>query len=75
VFSSFLYAQERSTISGIIKDSSNGETLFGASVFLKNTNIGVLSNEYGFYSLTAPSGKYTIVITYLGYTTIEQEID
>lgn len=75
LFTSFLYAQERHTISGIIKDASNGETLFGASVFLKNTGIGVLSNEYGFYSITASSGNYTLVISYLGYTSIEQEID
>lgn len=75
VFTSFLYGQERHTISGIIKDASNGETLFGASVFLKDTSIGVLTNEYGFYSLTAPTEKYTLVITYFGYATIEQEID
>ena len=75
LFTSILYAQERHTISGIVKDASNGETLFGASVFLKNTSIGVLSNEYGFYSITATSGNYTLVISYLGYTSIEQEID
>ncbi|MFD1292310.1 TonB-dependent receptor domain-containing protein [Lutibacter holmesii] len=75
VFSSFLYGQERHTINGTIKDFSNGETLFGASIYLKNTNVGVLSNEYGFYSLSAPKGTYTLVISYLGYKEVSQEID
>lgn len=70
-----LFGQERSSVSGIIKDASNGETLFGASVFLKGTTIGVLSNEYGFYSITAPKGNYTLVISYLGYEEIAQEIE
>lgn len=62
------------TISGTIKDIANGETLFGASVYFKNTSIGVLSNEYGFYSITAPKGTYTLVISYMGYDDIIQEI-
>lgn len=71
---SIVFAQDKSSISGIIKDASNGETLFGASIYLKDTSIGVLSNEYGFYSLTASKGNYTIVISYLGYEDVEKEI-
>lgn len=74
LFTSIIFGQDRSSISGIIKDASNGETLFGASVYLKNTSIGVLSNEYGFYSITAPKGNYTLVISYLGYEEVVQEI-
>jgi len=74
-FTSLLFAQEKATISGIIKDESNGETLFGASVFLKNTSIGVLTNEYGFYSISAPKGAYTLIISYLGYNSISKEIE
>ena len=37
-------------VSGIIKDATNGETIYGATVYLKGTTIGTLSNEYGFYS-------------------------
>lgn len=67
-------AQESYTINGKIADKSNGETLFGVSVFLKGTVIGVVTNEYGFYSLTAPKGNYTLTISYLGYTEINTEI-
>lgn len=67
-------AQTNHTLSGTISDKSNGETLFGASVFLKGTTNGVVTNEYGFYSLTAPKDDYTVVISYLGYTEVNYEI-
>lgn len=73
-FTAIVFAQERASISGIVKDASNGETLFGASIFLKGTTIGVLSNEYGFYSLTAPKGNYTLIISYMGYEEVLQEV-
>ncbi|MRH99370.1 TonB-dependent receptor plug domain-containing protein [Kriegella sp. EG-1] len=74
LLSTALSAQESYTLSGTISDVSNGETLFGASVFLKGTTLGVITNEYGFYSLTAPKGEYTLNISYLGYTEINKEV-
>lgn len=74
LFCSMLSAQEKYTLSGSIKDVSNGETLFGASVLLKGTTIGVITNEYGFYSITAPKGTYQLVISYMGYTEINKEV-
>ena len=74
LFTSILFAQENYTISGIVKDASNGETTFGASVFLKGTNVGSITNEYGFYSITAPKGDYTLIISYVGYKTLKKTI-
>ena len=71
---SVLFAQDNYTTSGIIKDVSNGETVFGATVYLKGTTIGTLSNEYGFYSITAPKGTYNLVISYMGFTDVSQQI-
>ncbi|WP_299534986.1 TonB-dependent receptor [Ulvibacterium sp.] len=70
----FVFGQESFTINGKVTDKNNGETLFGASVFLKDTNIGVVTNEYGFYSITAPKGNYVLVISYMGYLEINQDI-
>ena len=70
----FGVAQSKFTISGTLKDNANGETLFGATVFLKGTSLGTTTNEYGFYSLTAPEGNYTLVVSYIGYASIEKEI-
>lgn len=60
-------APKKFTISGYVKDDSNGEFLIGASVYLKETFQGVNTNTYGFYSLTVPEGNYTLVISYLGF--------
>lgn len=73
LFTAVLHAQDY-TISGIVKEASNGETAFGASVFLKGTNIGAVTNEYGFYSITAPKGTYTLEVSYIGFSDISQDI-
>jgi hypothetical protein len=62
------------SVSGIIKDSQNGETIIRATVFLKKSGKAAFSNQYGFYSLTAPSGNDTIVFSYVGYKTVRQPI-
>jgi hypothetical protein len=64
----FCFAQQKHTISGTIKDHNNGETLIGASIaLLENPEMGVLSNAYGFYSISAPEGNYTLVASFSGY--------
>ncbi|RXP57926.1 TonB-dependent receptor [Lutibacter sp. HS1-25] len=73
--STSIVAQQRYTISGIVTDASSGETLYGASVFIENTTIGVLTNEYGFYSISAPKGTCTLVVSYLGYANVVQQFD
>ena len=56
------------TVSGTIKDSSSGETLLSTAVRVKElSNVGVYSNEYGFYSLTIPEGNYTLVVNSFGF--------
>lgn len=61
-------------IGGSVKDAANGETLVGATIYIKEKNISANSNSYGFFSLSAPKGTYTVVFTYLGYKTITQQI-
>lgn len=73
--STLLFAQNDATISGTIKDAASGETIYGASVYLKETTYGVTTNSYGFYSLTAPKGNYTLVISFIGFEPFEKEIN
>jgi TonB dependent receptor/CarboxypepD_reg-like domain/TonB-dependent Receptor Plug Domain len=61
-------AQSRYTISGTIRDGATGEILIGATISLQEIpRSGILSNAYGFYSITAPAGKYTLLISFSGY--------
>lgn len=57
------------TISGYIRDKKTGEDLIGAACYIKELASGTVSNVYGFYSLTIPSGKYTISYSFLGTKT------
>lgn len=68
-------AQKRYTLNGTIKDAATGETLIGASVRLQELpSSGTSTNNYGFYSLSAPAGNYLITCSYIGYEAISQKI-
>lgn len=74
VFLTKPYAQNFS-ISGTIKDGSNGEVMIGATIFLiENYKIATTSNKNGFFSLSAPKGKYPSVMSNTHYKTINQQI-
>lgn len=63
-------AQKRYTISGTITDVSSGETLIGATIRLQElSQSSSLSNSYGFYSVSAPEGRYLLTGSYVGYKT------
>lgn len=69
------YAQTY-TVSGTMKDSTNGEDLFGGSVIVKElSNVGARANSYGFYSLTLEKGSYTLMYRSAGFETKEIKID
>lgn len=68
-------AQTKHTISGYVKDSKNGEALIGVTVFKKNSQVGTVTNPYGFYSLTLPAGNDTLMFSFIGYKTIFKSID
>ena len=58
-----------------MKDAATGEDLIGATVSIKGTATGAVTNVYGFYSLSVPNGKITLLIKYLGYVTQEKAIE
>ena len=67
-------AQEKFTLSGTISDNNSNETLIGVNLFIPELKTGVTTNEYGFYSITIPKGNYSIRISYMGYQTLEEQL-
>ncbi len=55
------------TISGYLRDSTDGETLIGATVLVDELEAGTITNAYGFYSISLPVGRYTLKYSYIGY--------
>jgi TonB-dependent starch-binding outer membrane protein SusC len=56
------------------KVAENGQSLPGASVLLKGTDIGAITDENGMYSISVPNEGGTLVITYVGFADKEIEI-
>jgi hypothetical protein len=69
-----LQAQEKYTLSGTISEASSNETLIGVTVAVSELTTGTTTNEYGFYSITLPEGEYQIVVSYLGFQEIVENI-
>ena len=67
-------AQEKFTVSGHISDAETGEELIGASVHVKGTTTGTVTNTYGFYSLTLPKGETTLVFSFIGFEAVEKQV-
>jgi hypothetical protein len=71
----FSFGQKKFTISGTIKDGATGEQLIGATVRIRELpQGGTATNSYGFYSIYAPEGDYTLLFSYTGYEPVEQKI-
>lgn len=72
VFNNTLFAQKH-TISGYIKDKGSGESLIAANVFNKSDLKGTTTNTFGFYSLTLPEDSITLIVSYVGYNSVESK--
>lgn len=62
------------TIRGSVKDAESGEEIIGAVIAVKGTDKGVISNNYGYYSLSLEENIYTIEVSFVGYNVFEQKI-
>jgi hypothetical protein len=65
----------RFSINGKIRDAHSGEALMGATIFVRELKTGAVSDFYGNYSLTLNEGNYTLVFSYIGYSTIEKKFE
>jgi hypothetical protein len=64
--------ERTSTLSGFVRDSSDGELLPNAAVAIavENRTMGALSNAEGYYAIPdIPAGTWVVTSSYIGYTT------
>ena len=70
---SILKAQT-SIISGFVSDSSSGEALIGANVFLRETGQGMATDVNGYYIVQdIVPGNYTLMVSYIGFDMYKQK--
>jgi len=57
-------------VSGYVSDAHSGEALIGANLYEIYQHTGTSTNQYGFFSLAAPSDSAVIQFSYQGYETV-----
>lgn len=67
------FSQHKTMISGKVL-STEKTTVDFATVYLKGTNYGGTTNEEGIYHLQAPAGEYTLVVSAIGYKTVDKPV-
>lgn len=74
LFTSTIIIQAQTRIRGKVVDSKN-EPLIGAAVYLNSTSIGTTTDDEGEFELLIKDGIYTLIVSYLGYETLQYQID
>ncbi len=67
--------QKKYTVSGHVTDAATGEEQIGATIYISELKTGTVTNSYGFYSITIPSGIYHLRFSFVGYQSVEKEIN
>ena len=53
-------------LSGIVRNEENGEPILGAQIYIKNKDLGTVTDAYGHYVITLPIGSNEIIFKYFG---------
>lgn len=61
-------------VSGVVTDAESSETLIGASVYVKGTTSGTITDFDGRYELDVKDPNAVLVFSYTGYTTMEEAV-
>jgi len=63
------------TLNGYVRESTSGEELIGVAIYFPSIQKGVVTNVYGFYSITIEGGNYPVVFSYMGYNKVEKVLE
>ncbi|GAB4416002.1 MAG: SusC/RagA family TonB-linked outer membrane protein [Bacteroidia bacterium] len=67
-----LWAQ--STVSGVVTAEESGDPIEGVAVLVKGTTVGMFTGPDGRFSLQVPSNGSTLLFSFVGRRTVEEEI-
>ncbi|MEC8853792.1 MAG: TonB-dependent receptor, partial [Bacteroidota bacterium] len=74
LFTTGIFAQS-GTIRGFVYDKDSGEPIIFCNVSLKGTTMGASTDVNGYFSIAkVPAGDYKIIITYLGFDSLQENI-
>jgi len=64
----------RATLAGHVRDVKTGEPVIGASVFVEALNVGASTDQFGYFSLTLPVGRYELKVRGVGIKSTRRQI-
>lgn len=65
-----IFAQTRD-VTGVVTSADDGATIPGASVVAKGTTVGTITDADGHFTLKAPVGARSLLVSFVGFTTQE----
>ncbi len=66
--------KKNAVLTGFVKDIKNGEAIPGASVYIDSLFTSVVTDQFGYYSLTVPQGIHTLEVTSIGMKATQRHI-
>jgi hypothetical protein len=67
---------QTTAVKGFVYEKESGEPVIFTNVYLYKTTYGATTDVNGFFAIPGiPPGKYTLMVTYLGYDTLRMEIE
>jgi hypothetical protein len=66
--------QSTALISGYVRDGKTGEAVAGASIYIDKPRIGVASDQYGYYAISLPKGRFVLNIQSIGMRDTRRQI-
>jgi hypothetical protein len=70
----YALSQERVNITGQIVEAGSQRPLQGALVSIERLRLNVQSDVNGRFSLNAPAGAHTLMISFIGYKTVNRDV-
>jgi hypothetical protein len=67
-------SQGRATLAGYVRDSKTGEAIVGASLYADTSTRIVITDQFGYYSLTLPKGRHVIRISSQGMKETRRQV-
>jgi hypothetical protein len=66
--------QGNAILTGYIRDIKSGEAVVGASIFIASSKAGVATDKFGYFTITLPRGRHTLIIRGLGMRDTRRQI-
>ncbi len=66
--------KSETVLAGYVRDFKNGEAISGAIVFVDNSNVKIITDQFGYYTLRIPKGRHTLYVSSMGMKDTKREL-